>query len=159
MKAFEQRDTNVMEYNDEKNQFVTFNIANEIYGVSVEKVQEIIGMTPITPVPNTLDYVKGVINLRGSVVPVLDMRSKFGMDERKYDAFTVVIIVEVLARLVGMIVDTVADVLDIPIESVQNAPHLSSKIETDFIEGIGQVDESLVIILNVEKTVKNPIIF
>jgi len=136
---------------DGKNQYVSFKLADEIYGVSVNKVQEIIGMTSITSVPNALSYVRGVINLRGAVVPVLDMRSKFKMENRLYDPFTVIIIVEVLDRVVGMIVDTVVDVVDIPTDIVQNASHLSSKIETDFIDGISKVDENLIIILNVEK--------
>ncbi|MCP4133595.1 MAG: purine-binding chemotaxis protein CheW [bacterium] len=144
----ESDDINVTE---EEKQYVTFVIGEETYGVSVLKVQEIIGQTPITHVPNTLPFMKGVINLRGSVVPVLDMRSKFHMAEKEYDSTTVIIIVEVKDRLVGMIVDSVADVLNIPIKSIQDTPHFSAKIETDFIDGIGQVDESLVIILDVER--------
>lgn len=134
-----------------EHQFVTFTIGEETYGIEVLKVQEIIGITPITHVPNTISYMKGVINLRGSVVPVVDMRMKFCMEEREYDAFTVIIIVEVKERMIGMIVDSVSDVVSIPIKSIQDTPHFSSKIETDFIEGIGQVDSKLVIILNVEK--------
>jgi len=131
-------------------QFVTFLIGGEVYGVDVTKVQEIIGMTQITHMPNALSFVKGVINLRGSVVPVIDMRIKFNMDEREYDAFTVIIIVEVKQRLVGMIVDSVSDVANIPVGSIQDTPHFTSKIETDFISGIGQIDNNLVIILDVD---------
>lgn len=134
----------------EENQFVTFKIGSETYGVEVLKVQEIIGMTTITPVPNTMEFMKGVINLRGSVVPVIDMRIKFKMEEKEYDAFTVVVIVEVNNRLIGMIVDTVSDVVDIPINSIQDTPHFTAKIETDFIKGIGQIEENLVIILDVD---------
>jgi purine-binding chemotaxis protein CheW len=132
-------------------QHVTFYIGDEIYGVEVLKVQEIIGMTQITHVPNTMLYMKGVINLRGSVVPVVDMRLKFTMGEREYDAFTVIIIVEVRGRMIGMIVDSVSDVASIPVRSIQDTPHFSSKIETDFIKGIGQVEEQLVIILDVDR--------
>lgn len=136
---------------EEERQFVSFLIGNETYGVSVLKVQEIIGMTVITHVPNTFHYMKGVINLRGSVVPVIDMRIKFSMQEREYDAFTVIIIVEVKERLVGMIVDSVSDVLNIPLSSIQDTPHFTSKIDSDFIEGIGQTDGALLIILNVDR--------
>lgn len=136
---------------EEEQQFVTFLIGGETYGVSVLRVQGIIGMTEITHVPNTAAYMKGVINLRGQVAPVLDLRLKFNMDEREYDTFTVIIIVEIRERLVGMIVDSVSDVVAIPISSIQNTPQLSSKVKTDFIEGIGQDDDNLIIILNVDR--------
>jgi purine-binding chemotaxis protein CheW len=136
---------------EDERQHVTFIIGEETYGVEVLKVQEIIGMTQITHVPNTMSFMKGVINLRGSVVPVVDMRLKFNMPERDYDSFTVIIIVEVKERMIGMIVDSVSDVVSIPVRSIQDTPHFSSKIETDFIMGIGQVDERLVIILDVDR--------
>jgi purine-binding chemotaxis protein CheW len=131
-------------------QFVTFVIGSEVYGVDVSKVQEIIGITHITHVPNTLQFMKGVINLRGSVVPVIDMRLKFNLDEKAYDSFTVIIIVEVHERLIGMIVDAVSDVVNVPVATIQDTPHFTSKIETDFIRGIGQVEGGLVIILDVD---------
>lgn len=136
---------------EEENQYVTFVIGEETYGVEVLKVQEIIGMTQITHVPNAMSFMKGVINLRGSVVPVVDMRIKFTMTEREYDAFTVIIIVEVRGRMIGMIVDSVSDVVSIPVKGIQDTPHFSAKIETDFIMGIGQIEEKLVIILDVDR--------
>lgn len=136
---------------DEVKQHVTFVIGEETYGVEVLRVQEIIGMTQITHVPNSMAFMKGVINLRGSVVPVVDMRLKFAMEERPYDVFTVIIIVEVRDRMIGMIVDSVSDVVSIPIKSIQDTPHFSARIETDFISGIGQVDDKLVIILDVDR--------
>lgn len=136
---------------NEDNQFVTFTIGTETYGVEVLKVKEILGMTSITSVPNTLHFMKGVINLRGSVVPVVDMRLKFGMDEKEYDQFTVIIIVEVQGRMIGMIVDTVSDVANIPVNSIQETPHFTTKIETDYIKSIGQLGEKLVIILDVSR--------
>jgi purine-binding chemotaxis protein CheW len=135
----------------DERQYVTFEIGQELYGVGVLKVMDIIGMTQITPVPNTLHFMKGVINLRGSVVPVIDLRAKFNMDLREYDNFTVIIIVEVKERKVGMIVDAVSDVVAIPVGTIQDTPHFSAKIETSFIEGIGQKDDQLIIILNAEK--------
>ncbi|TAL29785.1 MAG: purine-binding chemotaxis protein CheW [Spirochaetes bacterium] len=140
-----------VEKTEEENQFVTFMIGGETYGVEVLKVQEIIGMTQITHVPNTMVFMKGVINLRGSVVPVVDMRIKFAMEERDYDAFTVIIIVEVRERMIGMIVDSVSDVVGIPVKGIQDTPHFSAHIETDFISGIGQVEDKLVIILDVDR--------
>ncbi len=136
---------------DEDRQYVTFEIGEEIYGVHVLNVRDIIGMTHITHVPNTPSFMKGVINLRGSVVPVIDLRLKFNMEEKEYDNFTVIMIVEVKERKVGMIVDAVSDVMAIPVSSIQDTPHFSAKIETNFIEGIGQKDDQLIIMLNVEK--------
>jgi purine-binding chemotaxis protein CheW len=135
----------------EEKQFVTFTLEEEIYGIEVLKVHEIIGMTQITHVPNTLPFMKGVINLRGSVVPVIDIRNKFSMAERTYDTFTVIIITEVNERLIGIIVDSVSDVINIPTSNIQEAPHYTAKIETDFIRGIGRVDEKMVIILDVDR--------
>lgn len=136
---------------NETSQYVTFMIAGETYGVEVLRVKEILGMTDITPVPNSLPFMRGVINLRGAVVPVIDMRLKFQMETMEYNTFTVIIIVEVNKRLVGMIVDNVSDVVNIPVESIQDTPHFAAKIETDFIKGIGQLANLLVIILDVEK--------
>ncbi len=135
----------------ETNQYVTFLIARETYGVEVLRVQEIIGMTGITHVPNSMEFMRGVINLRGTVVPVVDMRLRFGMEEKDYDNFTVILIVEVKGYMVGMIVDSVADVVDIPIKNIQDTPHFSANIRTDYIKGIGRIDEDLVIVLNVDK--------
>ncbi len=132
-------------------QFVTFTIGAEIYGVEVLKVQEIIGMTDITAVPNTLKYMKGVINLRGTVVPVVDMRTRFEMETRGYDEFTVIIIVEVSDMLVGMIVDTVSDVLNIPVGNIQEKPHYTANVESDYISGIGHVNEKMIILINVDR--------
>ena len=138
------------EIEGEEHQFVTFLIEDETYGVGVEQVKEIIGMTEITYVPNTASFMEGVINLRGTVVPVVDMRKKFRMKIRQFDKYTVIIIIEVRERLIGMIVDSVSDVVNIPVSSIQETPNFISRIRTDFIEGIGQVDDTLVIILNAD---------
>lgn len=155
MQNLNTKDTEEINVAEDEKQYVTFVIGDEIYGVSVLKVQEIIGMIQITHVPNTLRYMKGVINLRGSVVPVIDMRIKFNMREREYDNFTVIIIVEVKERLIGMIIDTVSDVLSIPVSSVQDVPHFSAKIESDFISGIGQTMDELIIVLDVERIISH----
>ncbi len=140
-----------LEEMQELEQYVTFLIGNETYGVEVLKVREIIGMTDITYVPNSLDFMRGVINLRGTVVPVVDMRKKFRIEEREYDIFTVILIVEIKETLIGMIVDSVSDVIDIPVESIQDTPHFSANIDTDYIRNIGKAGENLVIILDVDK--------
>ena len=132
-------------------QYVTFLIDEETYGIAVGKVKEIIGMIEITHVPNTAYFMEGVINLRGIVVPVLDMRKKFQMEPKKYDTNTVIIIVELGGKLIGLIVDSVSDVLNIPANSIQTTPNFNSKIETDFIRGIGQIENSMIIILDSDK--------
>jgi purine-binding chemotaxis protein CheW len=102
-------------------------------------------------VPNSAVFMRGVINLRGAVVPVVDMRSRFSIADKSYDFFTVIIIVEVHSRLIGMIVDSVSDVVKLPLGSIQSTPSFNTKIETGFIEGIGQIDTNLVAILDVDK--------
>ncbi len=136
---------------EEMEQYVTFTIGEEVYGVEVLKVQEIIGMTQITHVPNSMSFMKGVINLRGSVVPVVDMRLKLQMQEQDYTKFTVILIIEVKGSLVGMIVDSVSDVVGLPLSSIQDTPHFSVNIATDYIRGIAKKGEQLIIILDVDK--------
>ncbi len=136
---------------NESNQYVTFTIDDEIYGVDVLKVYEIVGMTKITYVPNSMNYMKGVIDLRGRVIPVVDMRLKFNMDEREYDDITVILIVEVMDKLIGMIVDTVSDVIGLPEGSIQDTPHFSAKIDSDYISGIGRNNGDLIILIDVDK--------
>jgi len=140
-------------HEEEVDEFVTFIIGEETFGVDVLCVHEIIGMTQITPVPNTLKYMKGVINMRGNVVPVVDMRIKFNLEEIDYTEITVIIIVEIMGRYVGMIVDTVSDVVDIPSNNIHDSTFLNinTQIESDFINSIGQSNGQLFIILNVEK--------
>ncbi|MBP7735241.1 MAG: chemotaxis protein CheW [Spirochaetes bacterium] len=151
MNTTEQVEVRDLGHAGDDEQYVTFFIKNEIYGVPVMKVQEIIGMTRITSMPNTLPFMKGVIDLRGAVVPVIDLRLKFDMEQAEYNNFTVIIIVEVKDRLVGMIVDSVSDVLSIPVKSIQETPSFSAKINTEYMQGIGQRDDTLVIILDVDK--------
>ncbi len=135
----------------DQEQYVTFTIGAEVYGVEVQNVHQIVGMVKITQIPNTLVFMKGMINLRGTVIPVVDMRLRFGMEERTYDQFSVILIVEIKEQYIGMIVDSVADVLFIPVSSIQETPHFSSKINTDYIKSIGNVSDQLVIILDVTK--------
>ncbi len=136
---------------EQMEQYVTFNISNEVYGVEVLKVQEIIGMTQITHMPNSMHFMKGVINLRGSVVPVVDMRLKLEMQEQDYTKFTVILIIEVKGSLVGMIVDAVSDVVGLPLSSIQETPHFSSNIDTDYIKGVAKKGDQLIIVLDVDR--------
>jgi purine-binding chemotaxis protein CheW len=133
------------------NQFVTFMIENENYGVNVLDVQEIIGMTQITHLPNAPAFMRGVINLRGTVVPVIDMRLKFRMNEKTYDQYTVILIIEINSRLIGMIVDSVSDVIVLNESNIQEMPDFTASIDREYIMKIGTLDDSLIILLNVEK--------
>jgi purine-binding chemotaxis protein CheW len=135
----------------DKDQYVTFTLDGEEYGVEVLKVQEIIGYQGFTKVPSVPSFVKGVINLRGLVVPVVDLRLKFNMDEKVYDKFTVILIMEVNGRTIGAIVDTVSDVLTLDAEDVQETPDFSSGVSVDFIAGMGRLEDKLIIMLDIEK--------
>lgn len=139
------------EIEEEHEEFATFMIGEEIFGVDILKVRDIIGLSEITPVPRSPHFVKGVINLRGNIVPVVDLRLKFRMPEREYNGATVVIVVEVKGRFIGMIVDSVADVIDIKVESIHDSPHYSANIQEDFIHSVGRKEDKLIIILDVDR--------
>ncbi len=128
-------------------QYVTFLINNETYGIEVLRVKEIVGMTNITSVPNSEGYMKGVINLRGIVVPVIDLRLKFNLEEKEYDAFTVILIIELNESLIGIIVDAVSDVISAP-DQMQEVPNFHVSINRDVIKGVLNSDDNLIIILN-----------
>lgn len=136
---------------DDKEQFVTFIIGTERYGVDILKVRDIIDVPEITRVPKSPQFIKGVINLRGTIVAVADMRLKFKLEEIPYTAQTVIIVVEVGGRFIGMIVDSVSDVADIEVSSIHESPHFTSNINDDFIKGVGRMDDELIVILDVEK--------
>jgi len=135
----------------QEDMYVTIYIAEELYGIDVGKVREVIGMTDVSFMPNALPYMKGVVNIRGTVIPLIDMRIRFGIDEKEYDKLTVIVIAEIKGKLLGLIVDSVADVVSFSSESIQDTPHFSAAVETDYIEGVGQDDENIVIILNVDR--------
>ncbi|MGD2061969.1 MAG: chemotaxis protein CheW [Nitrospirota bacterium] len=134
-------------------QYLTFNLGEERYGLEILKVQEIIGRTEFTPLPNMPDHVRGVINLRGTVVPVVDLRSRFRMKPRVYDKLTAIIVVNVRSKTMGIVVDTVADVMGIPEESIQDTPSFSTsqKIASDYIAHIGKVGNTMIILLDIDK--------
>lgn len=145
-----QTDLNINEAKDTSTeQYVTFLINNETYGIEVLRVKEIVGMTTITSVPNSEKYLKGVMNLRGIVVPVIDLRMKFNIPEKEYDAFTVILIIEMKDFLVGVIVDSVSDVINAP-GQLQEVPNFHVSIDRDVIKGVFNKDANLIIILNAD---------
>ncbi len=131
--------------------YLTFVLAEEEYGLEILKVREIIGMMEITAVPRTPDYVKGVINLRGKVIPVVDQRLKFGMPETERSDQTCIIVVDLGDVETGIIVDRVSEVLDIAEEDIDETPTFGGSIDTDFILGIGKIGESVKILLDISK--------
>ena len=136
----------------EENQYVTFQIVDEIYAVDVMRVQEVLYLPQITYVPHAMSFMKGMIDLRGIIVPVIDTRTKFKLKTKNYDADTVIIIAEFSNQLIGMIVDAVLDVLNISEEAIQDPAHFSNEIvDKDYIKGIARNDEKLVILLDIDR--------
>ena len=136
---------------DRAGKYLSFILGDEEYGIEILTVREIMGIMVITTVPHVPHFVKGVINLRGSVIPVVDLRLKFSMLEREYDKETCIIVVNLHNRLMGIIVDTVSEVLDIKEDEIDNSPNFGTSVETDFILGMGKVKEKVIILLNIDK--------
>lgn len=133
------------------NEFLTFRLGSEEYGIDILKVQEIRGYDTITQIANSPGYIKGVINLRGIIVPIIDMRIKFNLGHATYDQFTVVIILTVVNQVMGIVVDGVSDVTTLTSEQMRQAPGLGSVIETEYITGLGTVGERMLILIDIEK--------
>lgn len=129
--------------------YLTFLLAEENYGIEVLKIREIFGMQQITGVPGMPEYVKGVINLRGRIIPVIDLRLKFGFEEAEYDKETCIIVVAIEDVLVGIIVDTVSEVVDIPSDDIEQSPSFGAETPTEYLLGMGKVKDRVVILLNV----------
>ncbi|HET9650901.1 MAG TPA: chemotaxis protein CheW [Usitatibacter sp.] len=130
---------------------LVFVLGREEYGVDILKVQEIRGYEKVTPIPAAPEYLKGVVNLRGTIVPVIDMRVKFGMPDPKYDAFTVVIILRLAQRTIGIVVDAVSDVVALGHDEVKPAPQLGTVVDSSFIAGLGTQNDRMVLLLDIEK--------
>lgn len=137
------------------NQYLTFIVAEEEYGVDILRVQEIKGWDKVTPIPNTPDYVQGVINLRGTIVPVVDLRQRFSMPRLEYGPTTVVIVLKVLGedrdRIMGIIVDAVSDVYDVDPAAVKPPPDLGGATGGEWVQGLATVDEKMVIVLDIDR--------
>jgi len=133
------------------NEFLTFTLGREEYGIDILKVQEIRGYDAVTAIANTPEFIKGVINLRGIIVPIVDMRIKFHLGKVEYDQFTVVIILNVANRVVGMVVDGVSDVITLNPDQIKAAPEFGSAIDTQYVMGLGTVDERMLILVDIEK--------
>lgn len=142
----------------QKNRFITFAISDEEYGIEIKNVIEIIGIYKITPIPETESFVRGVINLRGKVIPVIDVRLRFGMEFREYDARTCTIVVNIDGLLIGFIVDTIDEVLEILEENIDPASGFSQGKKGKFVVGMGKVNDKVIILLDVEKLLSEEIL-
>lgn len=131
--------------------FLTFQLGSESYGMEILKVREIVGVIAITPVPRTPDYVLGVVNLRGKVIPVVNIRSKFGMEDVEYTEETCIIIVALEEIEMGIVVDNVSEVLSISDEQMEEAPTFGTEVETEFILGMGKLKDKVILVLDIGK--------
>ncbi|HDQ39460.1 MAG TPA: chemotaxis protein CheW [Desulfonatronum sp.] len=132
-------------------QLVTFHIGEEEFGVEILTVQEIIRMMGITRVPKAPDFVEGVINLRGKVIPIIDLRKRFGMTAQEHDKHTRIIVIEINKVIVGFVVDSVSEVLRIPANTVEPPPAIISGIESEYISGVGKLADRLLILLDLDR--------
>lgn len=133
------------------NEFLSFTLGKEEYGIDILRVQEIRGYDAVTPIANTPEFIKGVINLRGIIVPIVDMRIKFKLGSITYDEFTVVIILNIAKRVVGVVVDGVSDVLTLTPEQIKPAPEFGGTFDTQYLLGLGTVDDRMLILVDIEK--------
>lgn len=144
----------VLSINDTR-QYLTFQLGEEVFAIDVSRVREILEFTTITKVPKTPEYMRGVINLRGSVVPVLDMRLKFGMTKTEKKVDTCIIVVEVLFEnetiIIGSLVDSVQEVFELEPDQIEPAPKIGIQLKTEFIKGMGKRDDRFIIILDTDK--------
>lgn len=134
--------------------YLTFVLGTEEYGLEILKVMEIIKIIDIVPIPNVPEYIKGVINLRGKVYPIIDLRLKFGMPAKEYDKETCIIVVNLKDFLMGILVDTVSEVLDVTEEQIEPPPNFGSSVDTNFILGMGKIEKDVKILLDIDKVLK-----
>jgi len=139
---------------DKEGKYLTFSLDNEEYGIGILKIKEIIGMMPITSVPQTPAFVKGVINLRGKVIPVVDLRLRFGMEEMAYSERTCIIVVEIEGPagsvMIGIVVDAVSEVLNVKGEDIEDTPTFGTKLNTDYILGMAKMEGGVKILLDID---------
>ncbi len=144
LEAAEQEDT-------QEGKYLTFALGKEEYGIEIRHVTEIIGIQNVTDLPDMPNFIKGVINLRGKVIPVMDVRLRFGFSERAYDERTCIVVVALRNTTIGLIVDSVAEVVDIPAERIEPPPRVRKGESSRFVEGLGHVDDMVKILLNISQ--------
>ncbi|MDB5765712.1 MAG: cheW [Collimonas fungivorans] len=132
-------------------EFLTFTLGKEEYGIDILKVQELRGYDNVTQIANAPDFLKGVVNLRGVITPIIDMRIKFNLAASSYDQFTVVVILHLGQRTVGMVVDGVSDVITLSSQQIKPAPEMGTVLNTDYLIGLGTLDDRMLILLDIDK--------
>lgn len=132
-------------------EFLAFTLGNEEYGINILKVQEIRGYESVTRIANAPGFIKGVINLRGIIVPIVDMRIRFNLGTPTYDQFTVVIILNINHRIMGMVVDSVSDVITLAADQIKPAPEMGGLPTTDYLIGLGALDERMLILIDIDR--------
>ncbi len=145
----------LLDVGNEGNQFLTFIMASEEYGVDILRVQEIRGWESVTVIPNTPEYIKGVINIRGTIVPIIDLRERFHMKVVEYGPTTVVIVLKVVEaskeRIMGIVVDAVSDVYNVDEAEIKDPPDFGSVVNIEFVRGLATIDEKMLILLEIDK--------
>lgn len=137
--------------NNSESEVLAFRLGNEEYAISTLKVQEIRGYEAVTKIANAPEFIKGVVNLRGVIVPIVDMRLKFNVGAANFDQFTVVIILNIREHVIGMVVDSVSDVTTLTAEQIKPAPPMSAVLNSDYLLGLGTLDERMLILLDIDK--------
>ncbi|HEX7645352.1 MAG TPA: chemotaxis protein CheW [Burkholderiaceae bacterium] len=138
------------------NEFLAFRLGKEEYGINILKVQELRGYEMPTRIANAPDFVKGVINLRGAIVPVVDMRIKFRLGEPTYNQLTVVVVLNIGGRIAGMVVDSVSDVIALTAEQIKPAPDMGTAFNSEYMTGLGTLEERLLILIDIDKLMTSP---
>lgn len=137
----------------ESKEYLTFMLGEEQYGLAIIQVKEIRGYEPVTKIANAPDFIKGVINLRGDIVPIVDLRVKFNVSEATYNEFTIVIMLNVRDRIVGIVVDSVSDVINVAEDDVHPPPEFGVAFDSRYLDGLASIEESLVILVNIERLI------
>jgi purine-binding chemotaxis protein CheW len=156
--ATEMIDQSVKAIVDREGKYLTFSLADEEYGIGILKIKEIIGMMSITTVPQTPEFVRGVINLRGKVIPVMDLRLRFGMDSIEYTDRTCIIVVEIAGEAgtiqIGVVVDSVSEVLNVKGEDIEDTPTFGTNLNTEYILGMAKMEGGVKILLDIDRVLK-----
>jgi purine-binding chemotaxis protein CheW len=157
MSDYTQNSASAQEAGDDAGQeFLAFTLGQEEYGIDILRVQEIRGYEPVTRIANSPEFVKGVVNLRGIIVPIVDMRIKFNLGTPTYDQFTVVIILSIGGRVMGMVVDSVSDVTTLTPDQVKPAPEMGTTFDSDYLIGLGTLNERMLILVDIDKLMSSP---
>ena len=143
---------------DNSRQYLVFSLGDEEYGIEITHVQEIKSLAHVAPIPNAPEYVKGVLNLRGAIIPIVDLRLRFSMPPRAYDRFTVIIVVAVQDKQIGLVVDCVSDVLDINRDDIDDSPPLADDLDVSWFCGVGKPNERLVFLLDVLQLTRTKVV-